>query len=554
MTATSTTSATAKPEPLLDLQGLLAGIRWRRRMWACLGMLGLLAGALLPILVPPAPTAVARVLVEYDEAASGTAAMETSVALLETTQVAAAALERLGSGIAAEDFLQAYEGDGLTGNVLELRVVGRTDRQAVARAQALAEAFIADHVRRAENTANAESRALRDRRDEAEAELAEVDAEIAATAPGAVGLDELHAHRADLTAQIREFGQRTQEAAIGAPRVAAGTQIVGAPRAVTDSQLVTGVKYGIAGLVLGLGAGLALAAVASVVADRPVLRRDIAAHLGASVIAQVPAPRRRRSKLGRRPHRESDRHRIAATLARSVRDGSGPVSLLELGCARTAAALALDIAEQLAVDRAVVVVDDLPDRDLHKLTRKVDSPIRIRDGAEIPAGRPVSQRECDLGIGTVGPGTAWTDLGRLASDAVLVVRAGHADTAWLHTVARQLADARISVIGVVLVHPDPRDRSDGTLWDGLHTALRGRTTRRAGAAPRSVTSDQAEPGAPGTARTSNGTARHETGAALLVPERRFSRGDVSTVAPTDHPPAGEHPAAGSATPPPREDS
>jgi hypothetical protein len=31
---------------------------------------------------------------------------------------------------------------------------------------------------------------------------------------------------------------------------------------------------------------------------------------------------------------------------------------------------------------------------------------------------------------------------------------------------------------VVLVHPDPRDRTDGTLWDGLHTALRGRAAAR----------------------------------------------------------------------------
>jgi hypothetical protein len=27
----------------------------------------------------------------------------------------------------------------------------------------------------------------------------------------------------------------------------------------------------------------------------------------------------------------------------------------------------------------------------------------------------------------------------------------------------------------VLIDPDPRDRTDGTLWDGLHTALRGRS-------------------------------------------------------------------------------
>ena len=35
------------------------------------------------------------------------------------------------------------------------------------------------------------------------------------------------------------------------------------------------------------------------------------------------------------------------------------------------------------------------------------------------------------------------------------------------------------MIGVVLIDPDPRDRTDGTLWDGLHTALRGQNERPA---------------------------------------------------------------------------
>jgi hypothetical protein len=86
----------------------------------------------------------------------------------------------------------------------------------------------------------------------------------------------------------------------------------------------------------------------------------------------------------------------------------------------------------------------------------------------------VSHQERRLGVGSVAPGTAWTDLRYLGTRTVLVVRAGHGSAAWLHTVARQLADQRIAVIGVVLIDPDPRDRTDGTLWDGLHTALRGR--------------------------------------------------------------------------------
>ncbi len=512
MTTTSTSSTT---EPLLDLQRLVAGILWRRRIWVSVGLLGLLAGTLLAVLVPPPPTAVTRLLIihESDQESVSGSLMETDVALLETTQIAAAALERINAAERPEDFLESYAGEGLTGNVLELTVHGSSDGDAVVRAQALAEAFIANHVQRTEAVADAEAQALIDRRTRFEEELAEVDGSIAATAARVAGgtaveLDALYTRRAELTAQIQELGQRAQEAGTGAPRVAAGTQVVDGPRAVTDSILVTGVTYAAIGLVLGLGTGLALAAVASVVQDRPVLRRDISAHLGASVIAQLPAPRRGTAKLWRRSRGVAERERVAATLVRAVRDDPGAVSLLELGCPRTAAALTLDIAEELAVDHPVVVVDGLPGRHLSKLTRKAESRIRILDAAECPAGQLSSApgRERHLGVGSVGPATAWTDLGQLGSEALLVVRAGHASTLWLHTVARQLADAQIPVIGVVLVHPDPRDRSDGTLWDNLHTALRGRGALPRGSTPEVVMPSAEERQASGNAPVSNGTA------------------------------------------------
>jgi hypothetical protein len=534
VTTTSTSSTVA---PLLDLHGLMAGIRWRRRMWLSLGLLGLLAGGLLAVLAPPEPTAVARLLIAHETEGSDSGQMETDVALLETTRIAAAALERIDARERPETFVASYSGDGLTGKVLELTVTGSSDRDAIVRAQALADAFIADHIQRAEATANADARALIERRAQAEAELAEVDDSIAAATAGAAGgsadLDELYTRRAELTAQVRDLGQRAGEAATGAPRVAAGTQIVDSPRVVTDTILEAGVINGVLGLVLGLGAGLALAAVASVVADRPVLRRDIAAALGASVIAQLPAPRRGPSRLWRRSRGVAQRARVAATLGRAVGDDPGAVSLLELGCPRTAAALARDIAEGLATDRPVVVVDALPGRHLGSATGGAtgtsDNPVRVLDVAELAAGQPEASpsRECRLGVGSVSPGTEWTDLGRLGSETLLVVRAGHADTAWLHTVARQLADARIPVIGVVLVHPDPRDRSDGTLWDGLHTALRGRAARRAAPAPEPVTPSRDERRARGhgLAPTGAGVAplRATAVAPLFIPERRFGR-------------------------------
>ncbi|MFV2120243.1 hypothetical protein ACE14D_18090, partial [Streptomyces sp. Act-28] len=75
---------------------------------------------------------------------------------------------------------------------------------------------------------------------------------------------------------------------------------------------------------------------------------------------------------------------------------------------------------------------------------------------------------------------------RVSTRTVLVVRAGHGSAAWLHTVARRLADQRITVIGVVLIDPDPGDRTDGTLWDGPRTVPRGRDegpVRRNGTSP-----------------------------------------------------------------------
>ena len=174
-------------------------------------------------------------------------------------------------------------------------------------------------------------------------------------------------------------------------------------------------------------------------------------------------------------------------LVRAVRNDTTAVSLVELGARRTAAELATDMAERLAEDGPVVLVDDLARGKLLRggdKLRKADKarnrtkpqPIRIVDTGDRSIGRypPTGQRERQVGVGSATPGTAWTDLLQLGSETVLVVRAGYANTAWLHTVARQLIDLQLPVIGIVLVDPDPRDRTDGTLWDGLHTAIRGR--------------------------------------------------------------------------------
>ncbi|WP_210592354.1 Wzz/FepE/Etk N-terminal domain-containing protein [Streptomyces sp. GESEQ-35] len=474
-----TTSTTSEPSaaPLFDLQGLVVAVRRRRRLWYAMALLGLLVGAAVAVLLPPPPSAVTKVLVAHEEDQpndTGTL-IRTDVELLGTTRIAEKALQSLKSPENPEDFMRDYRGTGLTNNLLQIEVTGDSDAEAVSRARALADAFVADHVRRMQEAAQAEAKALSDQRDRMRDELAQVNEEIGDRPPESdptesASIESLFARRAELNSRIADFDQRAEEARTGTPKVIAGTQIVDAPRAMRHSLPKAVVTNAAIGLVLGLVLGLALAAVGTVVADRPVLRRDIAANLGASVIAELP---RRSGRLWQRRRTRAARERLTLSLARTVRGSAEPVSLLELGCARSTSVLALDVAGALAPDGPVVIVDGLPGPQLAGRRSKPGAPTVV-SGERAEAMSPHERR---FGVGSVAPGTAWTDLQYLGTRTVLVVRAGHGSAAWLHTVTRQLADQRIPVIGVVLIDPDPRDRTDGTLWNGLHTALRGQSER-----------------------------------------------------------------------------
>ncbi|WP_290051274.1 Wzz/FepE/Etk N-terminal domain-containing protein [Amycolatopsis solani] len=541
-----TTTPETPAAPLVDLQRLFIAIRRRKRFWLATALLGLIAGAAVGIVLPAPPTAVAKVIVVHQDDSptdSGTL-MRTDVAVLSTTKIAEGALKKLNSTEAPEEFMKNYAGLGLTNNVLQITVKAKSNEEAVAQAQALADTFIADHVQRSQAAAAAQSKAILDQRKNAQDELAKVDQQIAdETGKGrnanASTLEGLYGRRAALASQVSDFDSRAQQAGIGSPQVAAGTQIVDAPRALPKAFLKTTATNAGIGFALGLALGLALVAVGAVSRDRPVLRREICAHLGASVLAQLPSKRRGLARVWKRSRVVSERERVATTLARVIKKDPRGVSVLELGAPKVAAALALDIAAELANGGRASVVDDLPGEHVRKLAQETKSEVPVVSAAEAE-GEPGERR---IGVGTVAPGTAWTDLEHLGAETVLVVKAGHANTLWLHTVARQLADQRIPIIGVVLVDPDPRDKSDGTLWDGLHTALRG----RAGQAPATphVVAEQEDRLDELAARIAERVAKAEPTTRRFVPVRPV----LPPALATPKPPAAPLPAPGSVSVP-----
>ena len=338
MTSTANTA-----QPLVDLQRLVVSIRRRRRLWLSAALLGLIVGGLLSVFIPAPPTAIAKILVIHKEDSptdSGTL-IRTDVAVLQTTKIAGAALKSLKINQVPEDFLKDYTSVGLTNNVLQLTVKGTSNADAVARAKALSFAFIADHVQQDKAAATAAAQALLDQQKQVKDELTQVDSQISqaggdtgsgsGNGANATELETFYARRAQLTAQVTDLGNQAQAAGTGTPSVAAGTQVVDSARILPASRLKTGATDGLIGLLIGLTAGLGLAAITSIVRDRPVLRREIATHLGASVIGQLPASHRGPSRLWRRSRVVAKRKRLAVTLVRVVRDAPGAVSLLELG-------------------------------------------------------------------------------------------------------------------------------------------------------------------------------------------------------------------------------
>lgn len=145
-----------------------------------MALLGLLVGAAVAVLMPPPPTAVTKVLVAHqaDQPNDPGTLIRTDAALLQTTRIASKALRSLKSPEKPEDFMQDYGGIGLTNNLLRIDVTGDSDAEAVARAKALAGAFVADHVRRIQEAANAESKTLLEQRDRMRDELAQVNKKI----------------------------------------------------------------------------------------------------------------------------------------------------------------------------------------------------------------------------------------------------------------------------------------------------------------------------------------------------------------------------------------
>lgn len=480
------------PGRMVSLQFMKSALRRRRAVWVATAVLGLVVGAGYHLVVPVPRSATAIVYLGHPTTGVSTSQAQDDLAMLDTSAVADRAVAALGErGLTAAELLGKAPGTLLSDSVLAITIEGRTPAQALARVNAVADAYLA--YRSQQYAAQNDSIVAAANRQMAKLEtrIAALSARIASigtSTPSTVAT--LESQRAAATAEVGSLQGTVQQDQLNALSVTKGSKILSPGTLDHSSQKKTLAVDGLTGLVAGLGAGALAVVVVAVLSDRPRSREDVAELLDAPVDVSI-RPLRRRWGLRRRPvlaqaarpdpaletlehylrGRLTVRGLPAAQLVVSSDDPRTPAaSLVALGAAFAAA------------EKRVVLVDATHDR---TLARALDSAeVGLRPVARHPFPTltllvpPVPWETEDderwryslgaladadvvLVLATVDPAVGARHLRGWGPDAVVTATAGRSTAAHLGVVRELLDDAGVHIASAVLLGADPTDDSVG---------------------------------------------------------------------------------------------
>ena len=292
---------------LASLSFITAAIRRRTRFWCLAGVLGLLLGAGLYVAHPPKVVATTQVLLQLGPNEDLNTAMETDAALAVSQPVAEAALKKLGLNESTSAFLKSYTATGVTNRLLQIAVSASSPSEAVRRANALAQAFLAfrnQQLLAYQNlTVGPLEQEVNSNKTRVAALQALVDQLTGLTSPTSEQSQQL----TSLTAQLNnaratlsvlvQDARSTQQTVTSATNAAVrGSHIINPGSAVVKSRVKTAIIYAFTGMLGFLFIGIAIVAVTALVSDKLRRRDDVAQALGVPVRLSTGHMRPRRAR------------------------------------------------------------------------------------------------------------------------------------------------------------------------------------------------------------------------------------------------------------------
>lgn len=472
---------------LVSLGFIGSSLRRGVRIWCAIALLGLLIGGLAYLKFPPAYKATASVLLVSDPAVDPNVAIQTNMALAQSTQVATDVVHQLGLRQAPASFLGSYTVTDETNAVLTITASGPSSGQAVQRAAAIASQFLKFHdlytlaqqqqtqaqldqqVRQAKHHLNSVSPANRNAASNALQQVQQYAVQTMATA------------RTTTQAIIR------------------GSVVIDAAAPAKRSIFASGLLYLLIGLIGGGVAGMAIVIIGAITSGRLRRRDDIAFAFGAPVRLSVgPLP----AGPGPRGGRARDLERVVEYLRTAVPGSSrGPAGLAVVAVddVRSVARVVVELAVSSGAQRRKVVLADLSPGAHAASLLGVDGPGVTTVSTEggpvtvvVPAASDIAPigplgshtypegyaradesltaacagADLVLTLAVLDPALGAEHLATWATDAVAVVTAGASTAVRIHAVGEMIRLSGTRLGSVVVTDTDKADESIGRLGRG----------------------------------------------------------------------------------------
>lgn len=492
---------------------LVVALRRRWRLWIAGAVVGAMAGMAFSAASPPPHRAAAILLLEQPGGSNKRQAMVTDAQLVESRVVAQAVIEDLGLDLSSRELVDQGQPRILSDDLLRIEVAGPNDREAVRRTEALARSFLAFRRNEIRRQSQVAIQNLEDRERQLSTEMVEVTAAINARAgvreEGEVRLvGDLLVRRASLNEKLGSVRQRIEASTFDTDSITEASRVVDPAVAESRSPLRVTVFNALAGLILALLLTGGFVILQEATTTRLRRREEIAAALGAPIMAEM---RRLRGRLwGQRRRFRKELAHPSPELVRTVthicqcleRSSTGKLSLVLISVdSDNAAALALAAtALRLLEDGKSVLLVDLTRRNvLGRLTKaRPDGSDRlplVGSAAPLWVNFPSHQLpqldqigpqdlhrelmarvDAVLGLASVHPAVGLSHLVSITGRGVVVATAGGSSATRLRSVPQLSEAAGIQLTSTILVGPDADDESVG-----LFGARISRRTRVSGA-------------------------------------------------------------------------
>ena len=436
--------------------------------------------------------------------------MLTNVTLAESRPVAQAVIDKLGLHETPGSLQAASTASVVTNQVLQITANAPSSDEAIARAQALATAFLQFRAQMLERQQQQVQSALNAQANNAQQNLDAISRQITeltaqpATPDRQSKLSTLNASRAKATNTVAALQQTAEDNQVTAETTTAnmvqGSQVLNVATADHHSRLKGALEYVASALLAGLAIGVGIVVVRAIVSDRLRRRDDVADVLGVPVRLSVGELRSRRRLPGRPGQASAQRRqaqRLIAYLRNAVpRDAKSPAALaiVAVDDAAEVAPSLVALARSYAREGKTVVLADMSpgtpaarllgvrQPGVHAVTSQdvqvtvaVGAPDDVapvgplRGGSRSPQLAQPSQELVSasdaadylLSLVVLDPALGGDYLTTWASDVVVTVTAGQSSATRILAVGDMVRLAEADSVSAVLIRADKSDETLG---------------------------------------------------------------------------------------------